>query len=99
MNEEQRIDVCKTGLNQIYAMLRTAPNSWRMYINLARSVIAHLDATTFMQQPSRTAEQAWMIAGLQRLAQMDADNGGQPEIVAWCSRQWLAISQRESVQM
>lgn len=95
MNEEQRITVCKTGLNQIYAMLRSSPQSWRNYITLARSVIAHLDATTFMQQPSRTTEQAWMIAGLQRLAYMDADNGAVSDVASWCSRQWLQITQRD----
>ena len=95
MNEEQRINVCKTGLNQIYIMLRSSPQNWRNYITLARSVIAHLDSTTFMQQASRTTEQAWMIAGLQRLTSLDADNGGVPDVASWCSRQWLEISQRD----
>ena len=95
MNEEQRINVCKTGLNQIYTMLRSAPQNWRNYVNLARSVIAHLDATTFMQQSSRTTEQAWMIAGLQRLAYADMENGGIPDVASWCSRQWLVIFQRD----
>lgn len=95
MNEEQRVNVCKTGLNQIYTMLRTAPQNWRNYINLARSVVAHLDSMTFMQQASRTTEQAWMIAGLQRLSSVDTDNGGVPDIAAWCSRQWLTIFQRD----
>ena len=96
MNEEQRIEVCKTGLTQIYTMLATSPQSWRNYVTLARSVITHLDATTLMTQPTRTTEQAWMIAGLQRLASQDADNGGVPDVASWCSRQWLAISQRDS---
>ena len=95
MNEEQRITVCKTGLNQIYDMLHRSPQDWRNYINLARSVIAHLDGTTFMQQPSRTTEQAWMVAGLQRFASIASNNGGVPDIAAWCSRQWLNIFQRE----
>ena len=95
MNEEQRISVCKSGLNQIYAMLQSSPQSWRNYITLARSVIAHLDATSIMQQPSRTTEQVWMIAGLQRLAYADVDNGGVPDIASWCARQWMAIFQRE----
>lgn len=95
MNEEQRINVCKTSLNQIWGMLRTSPQNWRSYVTLARSVIAHLDATTFMQQPSRTSEQVWMIAGLQRLATVDAEGGGITDISAWCSRQWLVIFQRD----
>ena len=95
MNEEQRINVCKTSLNQIWGMLRSSPQNWRNYVTLARSVIAHLDATTFMQQPARASEQAWMIAGLQRLATVDAENGGVADITAWCSRQWLVIFQRD----
>ena len=76
-------------------MLRTSPQDWRNYVTLARSVIAHLDATTFMQQPTRTSEQAWMIAGLQRLGSVDAESGGVVDIAAWCSRQWLVIFQRD----
>ena len=76
-------------------MLRSSPQNWRNYITLARSVIAHLDATTFMQQPSRASEQAWMIAGLQRLASAEPESGGIPDIAAWCSRQWLVIFQRD----
>lgn len=96
MNEEQRIAVCKTGLERIYAMLRDSPQDWRNFITLGRSVVGHLDATTFMQKESRTTEQAWMIAGLQRLAFADAENGGIPDIASWCSRQWLVIFQRDN---
>lgn len=95
MNEEQRITACKTGLERIYTMLRTSPHDWRNFIALARSVIAHLDATTFMEKSSRTTEQAWMIAGLQRLAFSDAESGGVPDVASWCSRQWLVIFQRD----
>lgn len=95
MNEEQRIAVCKTSLNQIYAMLRSSPQDWRNYLNLARTIITHLNSTTFMQQGNRTQEQVWMIAGLQRLAFAEPDSGGVNDIAAWCSRQWLVIYQRE----
>lgn len=93
MNEEQRINVCKTSVSQIYTMLRSSPQEWRKYLNLARSVIAHIDTTTFMIQPSRITEQTWMIAGLQRLA--FADNGEVLDIAAWCARQWSVIYQRD----
>lgn len=99
MNEEQRIAVCKTGLERIYAMLRGSPQDWRNFVTLGRSVIAHIDATTFMQKESRTTEQAWMIAGLQRLAFADAENGGVPDIAAWCSRQWFVIFQRDQINV
>jgi len=94
MDEEQRITVCKTSVSQIIVMLRSTSQDWRNYLTLARFVMAHIDNTAFMQQPSRLAEQTWMIGGLQRLAYVDADNGGVPDIAAWCARQWLVIFQR-----
>ncbi|KXT10518.1 hypothetical protein AC579_2359 [Pseudocercospora musae] len=99
MNEEQRINVCKTSLNQIYTMLRTSPQDWRNYLTLARTIITHLDTTTFMQKPERTSEQVWIIAAMQRLAFMDADSGGVVDIASWCSRQWLVINQREPTNL
>ncbi|KAK5172348.1 uncharacterized protein LTR77_003987 [Saxophila tyrrhenica] len=95
MSEEQRINVCKTGLNQIYTMLRNSPQSYRDYLNLGRSVIAHINSTTFVQQAARTAEQAWMVAGLQRLAALDDGNGATLDITTWCSQQWMLLHQRD----
>lgn len=96
ISEEQRITICKTAVSQIYTMLRSAPHEWRNFLGLARTVIAHTDATSFMQQSTRTGEQAWMLAALQRLAFMDADNGAIIDIAAWCTRHWLIIHQRDS---
>ena len=76
-------------------MLRSKPHEWKSYLNLARSVMAHIDDTTFMQQPSRLPEQTWVVGGLQRLAYADADNGDVPDIAAWCATQWTVISQRD----
>ncbi|RMY24242.1 hypothetical protein D0867_01511 [Hortaea werneckii] len=93
-SEEQRIAVCKTSLNQINVMLRGSPESWRNYIPLGRSIVAHIDATTLMQQPERTTEQAWLIAGLQRLAFIDQDNSSVNDIATWSMRgigqSWLS---------
>ncbi|KAK1072759.1 hypothetical protein LTR12_016030 [Friedmanniomyces endolithicus] len=95
MSEEQRIAVCKTSVDQIYTMLRASPQTWRNYLALARSVIAHIDNTSFMQQPRRTAEQSWLIGGLQRLALIDNGNAEVPDISNWCTRQWATVLQRE----
>lgn len=96
MTEEQRIAVCKTGMNRIHSMLQESPNDWRNYVGLARTIISHLDSTTFMQQQNRTQEQVWMIAGVQRLAFVDAETGVITDLAAWCSRQWLVIHQRDA---
>lgn len=96
LTEEQRINVCKTAVSQIYTMLRSSPHDWRNFLGLARTIIVHLDSTTFMQQASRTGEQAWVIAALQQLAFMDADHGAVTDIAAWSTRQWLVIFARDS---
>lgn len=96
LTEEQRINVCKTAVSQIYTMLRSSPHDWRDFLGLTRTIIVHLDSTTFMQQASRTGEQAWAIAALQRLAFMDADHGAVTDIAAWSTRQWLVIFARDS---
>lgn len=94
-NEEWRIAMCKTSVSQIIATLRASPQSWRTHLDLARTVIAHIDRTSFMQQRERQGEQTWMIAGIQRLAYADADNGDVPDLASWCARQWLIIHQRD----
>jgi hypothetical protein len=96
MSEEQRIGACKTATNQIYSMLRCSPQQWRNFLGLARNIIAQLDSTTFMQDSTRTSEQVPVIAALQSLAFKDVDNGAVVDIASWCSRQWLALLQRDA---
>ncbi|PPJ61032.1 hypothetical protein CBER1_01985 [Cercospora berteroae] len=96
MSEEQRIDICKTSLNQILTSLKEDPREWRAHIPLARTIIAHLNATTLMQQTDRLQERVWLIGGLQRLAYADPDSGGAPDVAAWCSQQWAVIQQSQS---
>jgi hypothetical protein len=96
MSEEQRIGACKTATNQIYNMLRCSPQQWRNFLGLARNIIAQLDSTTFMQDSTRTSEQVPVIAALQSLAFKDVDNGAVVDIASWCSRQWLALLQRDA---
>ena len=96
MSEEQRIGTCKTATNQIYNMLRSSPQQWRNFLSLARTIIAQLDSTTFMQDSTRTSEQVPVIVALQTLAFKDVDNGAVVDIASWCSRQWLALLQRDA---
>lgn len=95
MSEEQRISICKTSLNQILNSLEENPREWRNHIPLARTIIAHLNATTLMQQTDRLQERVWLIGGLQRLAYADPDSGGVPDVAAWCSQQWAVIQQSQ----
>ncbi|QIW95867.1 hypothetical protein AMS68_001385 [Peltaster fructicola] len=77
-------------------MLRDNPRSWRNYVALARSVIAHLDSTGYMQQADQVTEQAYIVNALQRIAFADADNGALTDIDTWAARQWLQILQRDA---
>lgn len=88
--------MCKTSINRIITMLCSSPQDWRGYLTLARSVMGHIDTMAFMRQPSRTSEQSWMIAGLQRLAYADIDHGEVRDIADWCMRQWTMIYQRDT---
>jgi hypothetical protein len=96
MSEEQRITACRTAVGQIYTMLRSSPQQWPNFLALARTVISHLDSTTFMQQATRTPEQVLTITTLQTLAFKDFDSGAAMDLYAWCSRQWLVILQRDA---
>lgn len=66
----------------------------------ARSAMILLDATTFMDQSDRIAEQSFIISELQRLAYHDQDSGGVQDIAEWCVAQWLRILQHspESIE-
>lgn len=96
MNEEQRVEACKAAINHIYTILRSSPQQWRSLLGIARSVMAEMDSTAFMQQTSKAAKQVWIIAALQMLAFKDVDGGAVTDIASWCSRQWLTILQRDS---
>ncbi|KAM3419854.1 hypothetical protein BST61_g3183 [Cercospora zeina] len=95
MSEEQRINVCKTSLNQILNSLKEDPREWRNHIPLARTIIAHLNATSLMQQTERLQERAWIIAGLQKLACTDPDSAEIPDVAAWCTHQWAKVQQSQ----
>ncbi|KAK3635786.1 hypothetical protein LTR56_014492 [Elasticomyces elasticus] len=94
-DEERSISVCKTSVDRIYSMLRTSPQEYQDFLPLARSVISHIDGTSFMQQTRRTAEQSWLIGGLQRLALIDNGNCEALDICTWCTRQWMTVTARE----
>ncbi|KAF2217880.1 hypothetical protein CERZMDRAFT_92520 [Cercospora zeae-maydis SCOH1-5] len=95
MSEEQRINVCKTSLNQILTSLQENPRKWRNHVPLARTIIAHLNATSLMQHPDRLQERIWLVGGLQKLANTDPDSGELPDVAAWCTQQWAKVQQTQ----
>lgn len=99
MNEEQRIIICETSVSRITTPLSTSLQGYRSYLLLSRQITDHLDATTFMTQPNRLAEQVWIIASLQRLTFVQTDSGGVPDLAAWCSWQLLSILQLGALNM
>lgn len=96
LSEDQRLQLCRAAVSQIYNMLRDRPRAWRSYIALARSVIAHLDSTGYMQRTEHASEHAWIVNALQRIAFADADNGPITDLDTWTARQWLQILQRDA---
>lgn len=96
---EQRLAICKAGINSIYNMLQNSSADWEGYLNFARSIITSLDLADFLSSRNRRDEQVWMISGMQRLAYHDADSGAVQFLADWCQRQWLRILQQDPSQV
>ena len=92
--ESQRVDAARAELQRIHTAIEIAANDWERHVSSARAIIVSIDSTTLMQQPHRSAEQAWLIAGLQRFAYYQPDSGGVEDIAEWCVSQWLRLLQR-----
>lgn len=90
---EQRIEAAQAEVQRIYGVLASPANDWDRHISSARSVMATIDFTPFMYDANRADEQAWLVAGLQRLAYYEPDAGGVADIAEWCVSQWLKILQ------
>ena len=93
--EEQRINVARLELRRIQDRVTTGGNDWDAHLNAARAIITSVDSTPLMQRADRSADQTFIIAGLQHLAYHDADSGGVQDIADWCVTQWLSMVQRD----
>lgn len=94
-SREQRIQACKDRISEIRQMLQSQPNTWLSYIGTARSVVATVDATSFMADRGRVEEQTWILEGLQNLAFYGANSNQVLDIGHWCMRQWPVVLQHD----
>jgi hypothetical protein len=60
-------------------------------LEAARSIIAILNATSFMTLPDRYDDQIFIITELQNLAYCEVDGGGDQDLAQWCIRMYLQV--------
>ncbi|EXJ82381.1 hypothetical protein A1O3_06194 [Capronia epimyces CBS 606.96] len=97
--EETQIEAAILEIRRISELPSPSPPhshsqvSWDERVRRARTAIAMLEDTGFMQYPDRSEDRTLVVSSLQRLAYHDADGDGIPDIAEWCTRQWLAMLQ------
>ncbi|KIW25355.1 uncharacterized protein PV07_08540 [Cladophialophora immunda] len=94
--EEAQIEGAIREVRRIADTNPSAPESWEQRLHIARTAIAMLDATGFVQMPNRTTDRTFVVTTLQRLAYHDAEGAGVPDIAEWCMNQWLLLLQRNA---
>ncbi|OAG41294.1 hypothetical protein AYO21_04457 [Fonsecaea monophora] len=94
--EEAQIEGAIREVRRIADTNPSAPESWEQRLHIARTAIATLDATGFVQMPNRNTDRTFVIATLQSLAYHDAEGVGVTDIAEWCMNQWLLLLQRNT---
>jgi len=88
---EAIIEQIKGVLTILYEVALTRPHEWETYLPSARSAMTALDHIRFFRDPTRFAEQIWIIQGLQDYAYHDADSGCIRDIAEYCQASWLRV--------
>ena len=96
LEEETRIEGAFLEIRRVADAETAAPLSWEQRLHIARTAIATLNSTGFVQMPNRTADRTFVITALQRLAYHDANGAGVADIAEWCMNQWLSLLQRNA---
>lgn len=94
MVQESQIEGAIREVRRIADTDSAVPLSWEQRLHVARTAIATLDSTGFIELPNRTADRLFVITALQILAYSDAEGAGVPDIAEWCVNQWLSLLQR-----
>ena len=77
----------------IAATLDTNPTAWRDHLQVIRNITATHEFQDSNPDEARRTWQVPLIRVFQRVAFVDADNGGVPDIANWCLRQALTLLQ------
>jgi hypothetical protein len=90
-NPDDLVEQVKNIVNLLYEVVSSRPHEWETYVPSARSAITALDHLRFFRDPSRFAEQIWIVRGLQDFAYHDADSGCIRDIAEYCQASWLRV--------
>ncbi|KAG9248553.1 hypothetical protein BJ878DRAFT_412527 [Calycina marina] len=91
VDQEDLVEQVKSIVTLLYEVITTKPHEWETYVVSARSAMTALDHLHFFRDPSRYAEQVWIIQGLQDFAYHNADNGCIRDIAEHCQAFWLRV--------
>ncbi|KAF2187838.1 hypothetical protein K469DRAFT_568615 [Zopfia rhizophila CBS 207.26] len=91
--DEQRVKALMSTVELISTTLDAVPNSWRDQLQAIRNTTASLEFLDTTPDETRKAWQIPLISVFQRIAFVDADNGGVPDVANWCLRQALTLLQ------
>jgi hypothetical protein len=91
--DEHMVRTLMSTVELIASTLDTAPDSWRDQIQAIRNITAVLELTDKTPYEPRKQWQLPLISVFQRVAYIDADNGGVIDIANWCLRQALTLLQ------
>jgi hypothetical protein len=90
-NPEDLVEQVKSIVTLLYEVVSSRPHEWESYVASARSAMNALDHLRFFRDPSRFAEQVWIIQGLQDFAYHDADSGCIRDVAEFCQTSWLRV--------
>jgi hypothetical protein len=88
---EDLVDQVKSIASLLYDVVTARPHEWEAYLASARSAMTALDHLRFFRDPTRFAEQVWIIQGLQDYAYHDADSGCIRDVAEYCQSSWLRV--------
>ncbi|RAL66626.1 hypothetical protein DID88_006315 [Monilinia fructigena] len=90
-NPEDMVEQVKSIVTLLDEVVSSRPHECETYIPSARSAITAVEHLRFFRDPTRFAEQVWIIQGLQDFAFYDADNGSVRDIADFCQSAWLRV--------
>ncbi|KAB8292358.1 hypothetical protein EYC80_008097 [Monilinia laxa] len=88
---EGMVEQVKSIVTLLDEVVSSRPHECETYIPSARSAITAVEHLRFFRDPTRFAEQVWIIQGLQDFAFYDADNGSVRDIADFCQSAWLRV--------
>ncbi|KAF2105380.1 hypothetical protein BDV96DRAFT_509438 [Lophiotrema nucula] len=89
--DESTVSTLVATVQLISTTLDSNPHGWRDQLHVIRGITASLEILDTAPDDARKRWQLPLVTVFQRVAFVDADNGGVPDIADWCLRQSLAL--------